>query len=463
MKKIAFLVLFGLVLISCKEEKPVKDFLILSGQVENFKKRSITLTGFNFDQKIRFDKKAGAFIDTVRIERDGYYTLVMDKKPLKVYLTKTDDTGIIFDYKNSSIINFEGKNATINNYFLEKSKKYNDVFGSVSKLFSSEESDFLDKVDEYKSALTELAISSNLPADFLKSEVRNIDYECSRITSLYQKNHSILSDNEDFVVSEDFPNIVESISFNNGEDYMNSFHYLKLLNEILEQKTQENLKEDDDYYLTYLETVQTEVTDPIIKNDLIYKSANDKSGITYTENLKPYYDKFMAYSTNEKHKKQITDSYETLKTIAKGKPAPKFNDYVNYNGGNTSLDDLLGNGKYLYIDVWATWCGFCKREIPLLKMLEEEYHGKDIEFVSINVDTKDKLEKWKETIEIREMTGVQLFSGQSHLQLPWAKNFIIKGLPRFILVDPDGNIVSPNAPAPSQGEKLINMFDKLGI
>ena len=82
------------------------------------------------------------------------------------------------------------------------------------------------------------------------------------------------------------------------------------------------------------------------------------------------------------------------------------------HGGTTSLDDLLGKGKYLYIDVWATWCAFCKREIPLLKRLEEEYHGKNIEFVSISVDDKKQHDKWRQTIVDREMTGVQLFSGK---------------------------------------------------
>ena len=79
----------------------------------------------------------------------------------------------------------------------------------------------------------------------------------------------------------------------------------------------------------------------------------------------------MAYSTNKEHKDELSKSYNILKTTAKGQPAPKFKDFENYAGGTTSLDDLLGKGKYLYIDVWATWCAYCKREIPLLKKLEE--------------------------------------------------------------------------------------------
>ncbi|WGH76917.1 TlpA disulfide reductase family protein [Tenacibaculum tangerinum] len=461
MKKLVLLALIGVTIISCKKEEPVKDYLILSGKIDNYKKSNLTLNGFNFEKKINFDKSTSSFTDTLRIERDGYYTLIFNKKPVNVYLTKTDDTGMVFDFKNLKIINFEGANKEINNYLLEKQKIWPEILVSANKYFALEEEEFLNKTEEYKEAVTELSISKQLPAEFITQEVKNIDYECLRNIYNYQDYHATLTGNKDFKVSEDFPDPLENFNYSSDSDYVNSYFYRAMLEAELKRIATLNNKEGEDYYLTYLETVQTEVTDTIAKNDLLYSSA--QNSITYASDLKEFYKKFMAYSTNETHKKEITKDYNLLKTTAKGQPAPKFKDYVNYDGGTTSMDDLLKDGKYLYIDVWATWCGYCKREIPLLKMLEQEYHGKNIEFVSINVDDKGKEEKWKETIQDREMTGIQLMAGDSHLNLEWAQNFLIKGLPRFIIIDPEGKIVSPNAPAPSQGEKLINLFNELGI
>ncbi|WP_417785828.1 TlpA family protein disulfide reductase [Tenacibaculum sp.] len=464
MKKLVLLVLIGVTIISCKkEEKPVKDYLVLTGKIDNFKKRNVTINGFQFEKKIKFDRKTGSFIDTLRINRDGYYTLVYNTKPIKtinLYLTKTDDTGIVFDYDNPDFINFEGTNKNINSYLHEKQKTWPEILVSANQYFALEEEEFLNKTNEYKDAVTEASISKQLPADFLKQEVKNIDFECLRNLYNYQDYHRTLTGDKDFKVSEDFPNPLENFNYSGG-DYAASYFYRAMLGDQLSKIAKEKNKEGEDLYLTYLETVHTEVTDTIAKNDLLYKSA--QNSITYTSDLKEFYRKFMAYSSNEVHKKEITEDYELLKTTAKGQPAPKFKDYVNYDGGTTSLDDLLGHGKYLYIDVWATWCAYCKREIPLLKRLEQEYHGKNIEFVSINVDAKGNDEKWKETIQDREMTGIQLMAGDSHLNLDWAQNFLIKGLPRFIIIDPEGNIVSPNAPAPSEGERLINMFEELGI
>ncbi|CAM1362085.1 conserved protein of unknown function [Tenacibaculum soleae] len=461
MKKLIYFALIGLTITSCKEEKPVKDYLILSGKIENFKKRDVTLTGFNFDKKIKFDKKTGTFSDTIRIKERGYYTLSLNKKPISLYLSDTVDTKITGDYKKLNEFEFKGTNANINRYFIQKKEKFSEILVNAKNFFSLEEEAFLDKMEEYKDALTELSIANNLPSEFLKKEVKNIEYEYLRNLSNYQDYYRYLNEEQDFTVSEDFPDPLENFNYSSSTDYVNSYSYRKILETQLDLIAREKAKDGGDRFLSYLETVQTKVKDTIAKNDLLYKNAKD--GITLTYNLKEFYNKFMEYSTDKIHKEKISKTYNILKTTAKGQPAPKFKDFENYAGGTTSLDDLLGKGKYLYIDVWATWCGFCKREIPLLKKLEEEYHGKNIEFVSISVDDKSQHEKWKQTIVDREMTGIQLFSGKKQSELEWAKKFLIKGLPKFIIIDPDGNIVNPNAPAPSQGEKLINIFDKLNI
>ena len=140
----------------------------------------------------------------------------------------------------------------------------------------------------------------------------------------------------------------------------------------------------------------------------------------------------------------------------KGSTSPVFENYENYKGGSTSLSDL--KGKYVYVDVWATWCGPCKVEIPYLKELEAEYHDKNIAFVSMSIDD-DKRHKgswetahaaWKKFVEARELTGIQIYAPKG-----WESDFVKafkvgnSGIPRFILIDPEGNVVDPSAPRPS--------------
>ena len=136
--------------------------------------------------------------------------------------------------------------------------------------------------------------------------------------------------------------------------------------------------------------------------------------------------------------------------------SPNF-DFENHKGGKTSLESL--KGKYVYIDVWATWCGPCRAEIPFLKEIEAKYHDKNIEFVSISADVQKDYEKWKTFVNEKQLGGIQLFADKN-----WESDFLkaygINSIPRFILIDPNGIVVDADAARPSS-PKLKEQLDKL--
>jgi thiol-disulfide isomerase/thioredoxin len=158
-------------------------------------------------------------------------------------------------------------------------------------------------------------------------------------------------------------------------------------------------------------------------------------------------------------------TYTSNKAMAKGTPSPKFEDYTDFKGGKKSLDSF--KGKYVYVDIWATWCGPCIKQIPFLKTLEKEYKRKNIEFISISTDEARRSggswdaaeKKWKDFIKARQLTGTQLWAGQD---FSFQQAYQINAIPRFILIDPQGNIVDANAPRPSD-PKLKEIFTSLGI
>lgn len=137
---------------------------------------------------------------------------------------------------------------------------------------------------------------------------------------------------------------------------------------------------------------------------------------------------------------------ESLKTKKlNGLVSPSF-EFDNYKGGKTKLEDF--RGKYVYIDVWATWCAPCRAEIPFLKKLEEKYHQKNIVFVSLSIDQMKDLEKWRKLIKDKELGGVQVLA-DNDWNSQFVKEYNITGIPRFILIDPSGKIVKADAPRPS--------------
>jgi len=127
-----------------------------------------------------------------------------------------------------------------------------------------------------------------------------------------------------------------------------------------------------------------------------------------------------------------------------GEPAIGFT-YPDKDGEKISLSDF--KGTLVYVDVWATWCGPCRAEIPSLQQLEADYHGKDITFMSVSVDTNK--EAWEKMVADKELGGIQLWAdGWSEI----TKDYAIFGIPRFMLFDAEGNVISTNAPRPSSDE-----------
>ncbi|MCK0131636.1 TlpA family protein disulfide reductase [Flavobacteriaceae bacterium F08102] len=211
--------------------------------------------------------------------------------------------------------------------------------------------------------------------------------------------------------------------------------------------------------LVKIDVVNREISNAYIKEYLNYtltskfiKGAKDENTIN------DVYAKFMANATNSQFKKEVKGLYDNYKAMAPNSPAPHFS-YQDVNGKTVSLTDL--RGKYVYIDVWATWCGPCKAEIPFLKKVEKKFHGKDIHFVSLSVDKMKDKQKWSTYVKENNLKGVQVMADKD-FSSDFVKKFNINAIPRFILIDPKGRIVDHDAKRPSnpalttQLESLLN-------
>ncbi|MFP5437393.1 MAG: TlpA family protein disulfide reductase [Bacteroidia bacterium] len=164
--------------------------------------------------------------------------------------------------------------------------------------------------------------------------------------------------------------------------------------------------------------------------------------------------RMMQYRQKEQLK-SVIDGIENRLEFT-GKPSPQFS-YKDVNGKVVNLSDF--KGKYVYIDVWATWCGPCRQEIPHLEKLEESLKGKKIAFVSLSIDKPADTEKWKSMVADKHMGGIQVIA-ENAWESTFVKAYKIESIPRFILIDPKGNIVDFDAKRPSEPE-LAAQLEKL--
>ncbi|QLL57646.1 TlpA family protein disulfide reductase [Empedobacter falsenii] len=140
--------------------------------------------------------------------------------------------------------------------------------------------------------------------------------------------------------------------------------------------------------------------------------------------------------------------------------APDFS-LADINGKRFDLSDF--KGKYVYMDIWATWCGPCKVQIPFMKELEKQFHNAPIHFVSVSLDKLEDKPIWEKMVRENQMSGVQLFAGRED---NFGFDYKIEYIPTFIILDKEGNIMIDRAPAPMDyqtGEINQQLVDILKI
>ena len=159
---------------------------------------------------------------------------------------------------------------------------------------------------------------------------------------------------------------------------------------------------------------------------------------------------------NEEYIKEFEKLADARDRLNPGNVAPAFN-YPDSSGKMVSSESL--KGKVNYIDVWATWCGPCKDEIPYLKKLQNELKEEDIAFVSVSIDRQEDKEAWGNMVKEKELGGYQLYAdGDWNSKI--AKDYVIRGIPYFIIIDKEGKLVEVSATRPSNPEtkeKLLKL------
>ena len=101
------------------------------------------------------------------------------------------------------------------------------------------------------------------------------------------------------------------------------------------------------------------------------------------------------------------------------------------------LSDYVGKGKYVLLDFWSPWCGPCKREIPNIRKVYEQYGGKNFEVVSIAVWEREPVKVTMDTAAELGMNWPQINNAGREA----AEIYGVEGIPHLILFGPDGTIL----------------------
>ena len=196
-------------------------------------------------------------------------------------------------------------------------------------------------------------------------------------------------------------------------------------------------------------------SDPLKAEMILWEMEKCRKYEDYIELL----DTYGNYLTTANHQQRVDAVSAKLYKGTAGKLASDFT-YPDRDGKLVSLSDF--RGKVVVVDVWATWCGPCRAEIPHLLKLEKEMRGKDVVFIGVSVDEQKDYKKWLEALEQEGLEGIQLFANGKNKQGrdKIMNDYKIKGIPRFMVFDKKGKVVTINSPRPSSPE-LKSLLQKL--
>lgn len=138
----------------------------------------------------------------------------------------------------------------------------------------------------------------------------------------------------------------------------------------------------------------------------------------------------------------LKESANKVLATSEGKPYKDFE--VEYNGTTKKLSEYVGDGHYLLVDFWASWCGPCRREIATIKDLYAKYKDKGLQVLGVAV--WDKPEDTEAAIKQLNIPWPCIINAQ---RIP-TDLYGISGIPCVLLIGPDGTILSRN----KQGDRL---------
>ena len=428
---------------------------IISGNINNIKDNTFILKGLKdkIKTELKFDEK-GNFIQNLNFPNQEF---VLYEGINKVYilLNSGDHVRLTADADNFlNTIKFTGDGEHLNNYIagtdilnLEENIDFKQKYSKSEKEFTNFKKEWLKKYNAH------VENNSGLTDNFKKREKRNLYYAYVRDFIKYEKYHKRFVKNKNYKVSEQFLDEFKNIDWSNEEDYRNCHFYSHLISDRLNANFEKEILNDGDVFVEKIKYINKNIKNQYIKDQLLFK--NSEYNITYTEDLEKFYQTFSEGIKNAVLKEKITKIYNSLKVLTKGNKSPKFYNYKNYYGGSYSLDDF--KGKYLFINVWASWCPACTNEIPALTELTNKF--KSIAFINISVDEPNEKDKWEEVIQSKNLKSIQLYANKNW-NSEFIKQYMIKGVPRYILIDPKGKIMNANAPRPSS-KKIIQLLNEL--
>jgi thiol-disulfide isomerase/thioredoxin len=446
-----------------KESQSGKETTI-TGNIQHFEVAEMVLISEQLTDTATINKQ-GTFKFSFKIPIGSYFVLRNRDHSVRLFLSPGDDLHLEFDRNDIfNTIQFKGKGAEPNLYLKEKYHQMLQHNISTSHLYEVPEKRFrymadsiyvIEKIflDDYVKVHPEMA------SFFIEQEQASLLYDWGNKLMEYPR----LTSQPNAIDKQTYFSFLKKLDVNNPS-LLKVYEYKQFLNSYIAWYTDELVKNTHSSNLANHETnlirlQQTNrlITNEEVKNYLLASIIKEQVKYFGYKNTELLFEVFELNCTDADLKNELLIPFQQYKKLTVTDKAPEVT-FVDLTGQTFTLDYF--NGSYVYIDVWATWCLPCKRESPHFEELSRKFSGKEIQFVSLSVD--EDVREWKEYLSTFGYTR-----NQFRITNPedFLNAYLIKTIPRFIIINPQGKIEESDAFRPSEPDLkwLANLPDKKAI
>lgn len=416
-------------------------------------------------QSIFIPKGDSTFKFIVPLEKEGFYYLSTVRAKKRLYLRPNDQVSLTLDAmsgiqagssssspENGLIAQWEQLRRPLASTAMEN-KPDRDAFTASYKLLQPKITAFMQQVKTPNPRFNQL----------FKTAVQ-LDNNLFALKVLLQssteKRGGFLFQAKDFlnvppyyqqILKENRINSTQILQLGEGSDYLSL--YAKFTLTELEEAKRKQLADAEKVKLMMGAVSNDTLKSFLLKSQLEELEFNISNYSEFREVFIPYQQYAKQASVKEKYLSLFNMFAGDTAFI--GKSAYDFT-LPDVNGKMVSMQEF--KGKVVLIDVWATWCGPCKAQMPFLKEVEEHYKGNNnIVFVGISLDAEKDKQKWLNMIKDKQLEGVQLLDD---LGKSFGRKYKAVAIPRFFLIDKNGKWSEVRCPLPETGEKIKKYIDK---
>lgn len=157
-----------------------------------------------------------------------------------------------------------------------------------------------------------------------------------------------------------------------------------------------------------------------------------------------------AFTIKSIYRDHINEYVSSMERLEVGQPFIDFTLQTK-EGEKVSLAEVIAQNKVTMIDFWASWCGPCRHENPVVKAAYDQFHGLGFGIISISVDQDEKA--WLEAVEEDQLSWTQV-RDTNHKA---SDEYMIYYIPTNFIFDQHGTMVAKGL----RGEELAAKLSEL--